>query len=162
MIQISLTFSLTLFSVKVLLKIFRTINKLDIKTRSLQKPTNYAILFQEKLEIDLQREKEEAAKRNEGKAKEDQEKEPTEHDVRKNNLKQLHDKMDEQVANRKCRLLQAQEAKDTTRQWDLIAAATEEAVIDYHQRQSKEASRMRGRSKITFKNKEKNFLNDIN
>ena len=66
--------------------------------------------------------------------------------------------MDEQVAKRKYRLMQAQEAKDTTRQWDLIAAASEDAIIAFLNLQGRDATMLRGRSRITFKNKVRNCL----
>ena len=45
--------------------------------------------------------------------------------------------------------------KDTTKQLDLIAVATEQAVIDFLKLEGKEASKMRGRSRITFQKKDK-------
>ena len=53
--------------------------------------------------------------------------------IRKQHMEILHGHMDEQISKRRYRLLQAQVAGDTTIQWDLIAAAMEEANIDYHQ-----------------------------
>ena len=50
---------------------------------------------------------------------------------------------------------------DTTRQWDLIAAAVEEANIEHHQLVGREAKQMKGRSKIVFKNKTKDCLEGI-
>ena len=45
--------------------------------------------------------------------------------------------------------------KDTTRQLDLIAASTEQAVIDFLKLGGKDASKMRGRSRVTFQKKDK-------
>ena len=66
--------------------------------------------------------------------------------------------MDEQADNRKWRLEGAAHRKDTSQQWDLITAAVEEANIRYHKLEGKEATKMRGRSKVTFKNCERNLL----
>ena len=78
--------------------------------------------------------------------------------IRRKHLENLHEHMDEQMEKRQYRLKHAQEAGDTTTQWDLIAAATEEANIDYHQLKGREATKMRGRSKVVFQKKEKNSL----
>ena len=67
----------------------------------------------------------------------------------------MHEHMDEQIEKRQYRLKHAQEAGDTTTQWDLIAAATEEANIAYHQLKGREATKMRGRSKVVFQKTEK-------
>ena len=55
------------------------------------------------------------------------------------------------IEKRQHRLKLAQAQKDTTRQWHLIAAAVEEANIEYHKLSDKQVAKMRGRSKITFK-----------
>ena len=81
-----------------------------------------------------------------------------EHSIRKRNLEQLHVRMDEQHDKRKYRLQHAVEAKDTNTQWDLIAAIAEEANIDFHNLQGREATKMRGRSRITFNKAIKNLL----
>ena len=66
--------------------------------------------------------------------------------------------MEEQIETGQYRLKHAQEAGDTTTQWDLIAVATEEANIDYHQLKGREATKVRGRPKVVFQKKEKNSL----
>ena len=48
--------------------------------------------------------------------------------------------------------------KDTTTQWDLVAASVEEANINYHGLTGKNATNMRGRSKVTFKKAVRNHL----
>ena len=48
--------------------------------------------------------------------------------------------------------------KDTSMQWDLIAAGVEEAVIKFSKLEGKEATTMRGRSKITLNEKTKGLL----
>ena len=80
------------------------------------------------------------------------------HSIRKKNMEQLHKLMDEQHDKRKYRLQHAAEAKDTDAQWDLIAAIAEEANIEFHNLQGKEATKMRGRSRIRFKKAIKNML----
>ena len=59
---------------------------------------------------------------------------------------------------RKHRLSYAVKLKDINMQWDLIAAGDEEGVIDFFQLKGKEATNMRGRSKITFAKKTKRLL----
>ena len=63
--------------------------------------------------------------------------------------------MDVQIQKRQYRLTQAHETGDTTIQWDLIAAAMEEASIDRHQLKGREATTMRGRPTIVFQEKRK-------
>ena len=46
-------------------------------------------------------------------------------------------------------------------QWDLIAAGVEEGVIEIFQLKGKEATKMRGRSKITFAKITKRLLKGI-
>ena len=58
--------------------------------------------------------------------------------------------MDLAIEKRKHRLRYAVKLKDTNMQWDLIAAGVEEGVIEFFQLKGKEATKMRGRSKITF------------
>ena len=74
-----------------------------------------------------------------------------EHAIRKLTIKELHDEMDKQVARRASRFQYAALMRDTTTQWDLVAAAVEEANISYHGLAGRDATKMRGRSKITFK-----------
>ena len=56
-----------------------------------------------------------------------------------------------QVDRRKCRCEDAALHKDTTAQWDLVAAAVEEANIICHGPSVDEATKMRGRPNTTFK-----------
>ena len=46
-------------------------------------------------------------------------------------------------------------------QWGLVAAAVEQANIEYHELKGREAKKMKGRSKITFNNFTKNILQGI-
>ena len=122
----------------------------------MQRPTNFATLFHEKVmeEVAAQQVKEDRKSKEEGK----EPKEVDQYAVRKDNLRKLHEHMDKQIDKRKHRLRHAPANKDTTTQWDLLAASSEEAVIDFLQLQGKEASKMRGRSKVVFKKKGRNTL----
>ena len=66
--------------------------------------------------------------------------------------------MDIQVGKRRWRFEDVALHKDTTRQWDLVAAAVEEANVIYNGLTGKEATSMRGRSKITFKERVRHLL----
>ena len=46
-------------------------------------------------------------------------------------------------------------------QWDLIVAAVEEGVIEFFELKGKEATKMKGRSKITFAKRTKRLLKGI-
>ena len=69
--------------------------------------------------------------------------------------------MDEQVQHRQHRLKHAIHTKDTTRIWQLIAAAVEQANIAFNHLRGKEATKMQGRPRITFKKQEKDILQGI-
>ena len=64
-----------------------------------------------------------------------------ENKVRKKHLEQLHNHMDQQLHKRRYRLIHVASKNDTTRQWDLIAAAMEQANIDHHQLTGREANK---------------------
>jgi hypothetical protein len=81
-----------------------------------------------------------------------------EHSIRHRNIEGLHKTMDQAIDKRKHRLDYAVSRRDTDTQWDLIAAGVEEGVVDFFKLQGKEATKMRGRSKITFDNKTKRLL----
>ena len=66
--------------------------------------------------------------------------------------------MDEQAEARRHRFAHAHETRDTTMIWDLVAAAAEQANIIFHNLQGREAKKMRGRSKVCFKNSTKSML----
>ena len=76
-----------------------------------------------------------------------------ENDIRKRNLDKLQHMMYEQVDKRIHRLRLAQKQRDTTRQWHLIAAAAEQANIEFHELDGAQATKMRGRSKVLYKKK---------
>ena len=57
--------------------------------------------------------------------------------------------------------MEAEIRLDTTMQWDLIAAATEEANIQYDNLQGREATKMKGRPKLKFKKKTRDSLEGI-
>ena len=62
---------------------------------------------------------------------------------------------------KKHRLAYAVKIKDTSTQWDLIAAGVEEGVIECFELEGKEATRRKGRSRITFNKKSKRLLKSI-
>ena len=73
----------------------------------------------------------------------------------------LHREMNLAIEKRKHRLSYAVKLRDTDRQWDLIAAGVEEGVIEFFKLQGSEATKMRGRSKISFAKKSKRLLKGI-
>ena len=130
--------------------------QLKTVTNQLRRPTNYATLFQEKVE------KERKAKQEtmdaEAKAKNEEAKKVDENEIRKINLDKLHALMDKHLNEREHRIKKAVAQRNTTMQWDLIAAAVEAANIEFHGLTGKEAAKMRGRSKITFQKKHNDIL----
>ena len=67
--------------------------------------------------------------------------------------------MDQRTDNRKYRLEYVANGKDTDRQWSLINAAIEEANIKFHNLESTQATKMRGRSKATYQTCDRGLLN---
>ena len=63
--------------------------------------------------------------------------------------------MDLAIKKRKHRLNYVVKLKDTSLQYDFIAAGVEEGVIDFFKLEGKEATKMKGRSKIMFAKKTK-------
>ena len=78
--------------------------------------------------------------------------------IRKTNLQKLHRLMYQQINKRQYRIKHAPSMKKTDQQWDLIAAAVEQAVIGFHELKGVEAKTMRGRSKTTYRNTTKHVL----
>ena len=72
--------------------------KLEVETRELQKPTNFAILLEEKDQKDHEDENKAIRERNRGKPDGEEEKEKTISQIHKRNAEQLHEHMDEQIA----------------------------------------------------------------
>ena len=66
-------------------------------------------------------------------------------------MEKLHRHMDEQLEKRKYRLMEAEIRSDTNMQWALIAAATEEANIKYQNLLGRDATTMKGTSRLNFK-----------
>ena len=81
--------------------------------------------------------------------------------VRNHHLQELHKLMDKHITKREHKLKKTLEAKDTTTQWDLIAAAAEDAIIEFYGLKGAEAKKMRGRSKITFQKKSTSTLQAV-
>ena len=73
----------------------------------------------------------------------------------------LHEAMDRQIDRRKHRLNHAHMHRNTSRMWDLIAAVVEEANIEVHGLKDAAATKMRGRSRITVKKRNKSILDGI-
>ena len=130
--------------------------QLKTVTNQLRRPTNYATLFQEKVDKDVKAKQEEMDA--EAEAKGEKSKKADENEIRKNNLSKLHGLMDKHIKEREPRIKRAVDQKNTTMQWDLIAAAVEAANIEFHGLTAKEATKMRGRSKITFQKKQCDIL----
>ena len=123
--------------------------KLDVVANQLQTPTNYAERFEEKVKLEyLKREQAVAANAASEGSSTDKKDAITENDVRKELKHELHKLMDEQIEQRQHRLKHAKFMKDTTRIWQLIAAAVEKANIAFHGLQEKEAKKMEGRSRV--------------
>ena len=126
----------------------------DLKqvTRVLAKPANFADMFEEKLKEDLEALEQEVQEGTltKGHAMLDKKGRPNENNVRRRNTREFQRLLDQQIEVRKHRLELAVHQKDTTRQWDLTAAAFEAAAIEFHGLTGTDAKRMRGRSKVRF------------
>ena len=70
----------------------------------------------------------------------------------------MHARIDNAIAKRMNRIKDAQKYKNTNQQWIPITAAIEEAVIDYFDLKGKQATKMRGRAKITYRKAERGIL----
>ena len=81
-----------------------------------------------------------------------------ENEIRQELKAELHEHMDQQSMKRIHRMALARFNKDTTWMWDLVAATVEQANIQFHNLQGKEATKMRGRSRITLKKQVKDML----
>ena len=66
-----------------------------------------------------------------------------ENEIRNQTTKGLRQEMDKQVARREYRFQDAAMRKDTTTQWDLVAAAVEEANINCYGPIGKDATNMK-------------------
>ena len=67
---------------------------------------------------------------------------------------QLHLHMDAAIEERIQRIELSQLQKDTDRQWDLIAAVVEEAIIKDLNLEGRQATRMHGRSKVSYRDED--------
>ena len=127
--------------------------KLSRQMRSLIKPTNFATMFEDSVQKLIKEARGQIEKDNEAKPQGEDEKTVDENAIRQSSLRTLHRLMDQQIQERHYRLKHAQAVRKTEQQWDLIAAAVEQAVIDFYQLKDAEAKKMRGRSRITFQKK---------
>lgn len=134
-------------------------NKLETVTRQLRSPTNFATFLESKIKEEVRIQEDKAKEQGDVEAetklaeekKQEKKKGVDEDAIRNAAREELHAEMDKRVDNRHSRFLHAELTKDTTTQWDLIAAAVKEANIRYHQLVGKESDRVRGRSKVSFK-----------
>ena len=106
--------------------------KLQWERRRLRKPTDAAEEVQNKIEGEL-------IKEEEGRAR---------NALRKMMMTDLHEMMDEATVQRHERLEEAMKAKDTDRLWALITAAAEDVFVRFLGLSSRDALRMKGRSKV--------------
>ena len=89
----------------------------------------------------------------EAKANNEEAKKVDENEFRMNNLDQLHALIGKHLNEREFRINKALNLRDTSTQWDLTAAAVEDANIELHGLTGKEAMNMKGRSTNTFQRK---------
>ena len=66
--------------------------------------------------------------------------------------------MDQQIDRREHRFNLAERQRDTTRQWDLVAAAVEAAIVEYLQIKKDDVKQIRGRSKVRFLEQKRDAL----
>ena len=66
--------------------------------------------------------------------------------------------MDDEIDAREHRFKLVEHQKDTSRQWDLIAASVEAAIIKQYNLNRKEARAMRGRSQVKINSMDKDSL----
>jgi len=81
--------------------------------------------------------------------------------IRKAIIDQLHSQMDTAIEERSYRFGTSQLHRDTDRQWDLIAAAVEDAIIKEFNLEGTQATRMRGRSKVAYRDEDREILRGI-
>ena len=140
-------------------------DRVERVAKTLQTPTNSAEMFEDKVQKEHQQYQQQKQTREvDQEAGAEEGAEPTakdENHFRKEFKKELHSLMDEQIQKRQHRFGQAIHSKDTTRIWQLIAAAVEQANIAFNHLRGKEATKMQGKSKITLKKHEKDILQGI-
>ena len=126
---------------------------LESTCREPKKPINFAWMFNQQIEKEVE---EAHLKREEEKNKGNEDFEgEQEYSIRKRNLGSLQKEIDTAMGKREHRLSYAVKFKDTSVQWDLIAAGVEEGVIEFFKLEGKEATKMKGRSKIIFAQQKK-------
>ena len=127
------------------------------KTRAPAKPDNFSILIEERIDNEIKRLTDEASTQNQNEdsstaTRVDQSK------IRRTIIDQLHIQMDAAIEQRAERFETAQNAKDTDRQWDLIAVAVEDAIIKEYNLEGAQATKMRGRPKVAYRDENKDIL----
>ena len=123
------------------------VGKIHRSGNNLIKPTDFSMLLEELIQEEIRKAKEvdEDTKVDEGK-------------IRKRVIQHFHVELDKELGKREWRLIDANLRQDTDAQWILITAAVEQAAISFLKLIDKEATKMRGRSKITFAKIDKHLL----
>ena len=137
-----------------------TVQALRKKTRALVKPDNFSILIEERVDKEIQRATDDA-KHQDQRNGSDTTTKVDQGKIRKAIIVQLHLQMDSAIEDRSNRIETSQLQKDTDRQWDLIAAAVEDAIINDFNLEGAQATRMRGRSKVAYRDEDREILRGI-
>ena len=143
------------FAIKV------NIKKISKQTKRLRKPTNFAELFEEKVQRKVSEAKAKAEPEKDGDGANQKGKDANENEVRREMLQELRKLMDAAIGRRKAMLHLAAHNRNTVMQWDLITAAVEQANIEFHGLKGKEAKKMRGRSKVEFMKEETGLTREL-
>ena len=128
--------------------------RIQTTARTLEKTTDYSELIAQKIQHGIDDALGKTAQDDQDHGHDDSSKQPPKVDtgrIRRDIVNGFHDEMDIQIEKRESRLHEAQQSSDTERYWMLITAAVEEAAINYFHLEGKYATKMRGRSKVTFK-----------
>ena len=137
------------------------IKKIRKQTKRLRKPTNFAELFEDKVQRKVSEAKEKAESGQNDDGANEKGKDANENEVRREMLQELRKLMDAAIERGKARLHLAAHDRNTGLQWDLITAAVEQANIEFHGLKGKEAKKMRGRSKVEFMKEETGLTREL-
>ena len=133
------------------------VKKMSRQMRTLVKPTKYAVIFEEIVQAQVAEARLKLEEDNKAEPQQKENKGIDENAIRKANLKKLHHLMDQQLNKRQYRIKHAQYMRKTDQQWDLIAAAVEQAVIEFHELKDVEAKNARKIEDHLSENDEKRF-----
>ena len=117
------------------------------RVRVLNKPDDYSILIEDKIDKAIDEDK--------NKTKDDDTHKHQPEQIRRQHIEDFHKCLDAAIEQRISRIKEAQAQGDTDRQWMLITAAVEQAAIEYLDLQGKDATRMRGRSRVSFRKQDR-------